>query len=131
MEASSPRDIRIKCKGYTPIRDVERVLGVDAYTYGKSACPDVFRGTRIIEVGTSDNAMLTIYFTTSHDQQNNDLDRMNLPVLQFDAQLLGYPFWLVPDSKILFGIDDASASQILRPPLRLRQAGPLDRPGGL
>jgi hypothetical protein len=42
-----------------------------------------------------------------------------------DSDLLGIPFLVVPKEKIIFGYEPAS-DVIVRPPIKLRQPGPMD-----
>jgi len=102
---------RIHCFGrYVPLYDVECV----------DEKQQIWRGKRIVEINTPENAMLTIYFSRFYDRKNNDMDRVCQEYEIHDDKLMGEKFVLVPKEKILFGIDEGSAI-IKRPPIKLKK----------
>jgi hypothetical protein len=117
MSDNALNDARIKCFGSgVPVFDVECVDAVQS----------IWRGTRILEPGTPQDAYLTVYFSRAYNYDKSDLDRMLYEYHFDDPSLLGVPFLVVPKEKVIFGFDPPSET-ILKPPVKLQAPGPFSR----
>ncbi len=115
-------DARLKCFGdYTPLKDIEVV----------DTKQGIWKGTRIVEPGTSPDVMLIIYFRRRRKAQGpvvepSDIETMWPELHIKDASIMGYEFWLIPKVKMLFGYDPAS-SIIVKAPMQAGKPGPFSR----
>lgn len=102
-------DARIKCFGsYVPVRNTEIV----------DAKQKIWKGERIIEPGTPQDAAKTVYFSRTFDK-DSDLDKLFKEFHFTDNTILGCEFWLIPKEKLLFGYDEAPGEGIALPPIKL------------
>ena len=80
----------------------------------------IWRGNRVIEVGTPADAFTSIYFT--RESRPDDV----LQEYEFEStKLIGFPFLLVPKDRMLFGYDEPS--NILKPDINLSKPNLFNR----
>ena len=95
---------RLKCFGsYVPLTNV---VCVDTEQ-------NIWKGERVVELGTSPDAMTTLYFSRDYNPEENEFDRMISEKIFPDASIIGFDFVLVPKDKMLFGYDPPST--IIKP----------------
>ena len=78
---------------------------------------NIWKGERVVEQGTPDNVASIVFFSRTHDPENNDWDKINPPYEFKDTSIIGFKFWLIPKEKLLFGYDESAT--ILRPNIKL------------
>ncbi len=104
----------MKCfGGYLPLANVELVDEKQL----------IYRGERIVEPGTPADSLEYIYFSRRYDREHNPIDATLRELTIEDPSLIGFPFWLVPKEKVVFGYDKPSV--IARPDIRLSKSSPL------
>ncbi len=113
-------DARLKCfSDYTPLKDIEVV----------DTKQGIWKGSRVIEPGTSPDVMTIIYFRRSKTLDQNQLSEIEAmwPEIHIkDTSIMGYEFYLIPKVKMLFGYDPPS-STIIKAPMQMGKSGPFQR----
>lgn len=105
MEANN--NSRIKCFGsYVPVTNITCI----------DEKQNIWKGDRVIEVATSPEAMLVIFFT----REPSEIDNLIKEKTIYDDSVLGFPFTLIPKEKILFGYDPPS--MIIKPKATTKQS---------
>lgn len=89
---------RIQCFGaYIPMRDIKCI----------DKKQHIWRGKRVAEVLKPEGEISIVYF--SHEgPPDNDFDKVTPPLHFTDISILGFPFWLIPKHRLLFGYDPPS-----------------------
>lgn len=99
---------RLRCFGnYMPVRDIEIV----------DAKQKIWKGIRVIEVGTPEGVMEWVFFSRNYRPDVNDYDNIAPELHITDNDIMGFEFWLVQKEKILFGYDPHSP--IAKPSIKL------------
>lgn len=111
-EPEAPLDARMRCFGsYVPVKNIVIV----------DTKQKIWRGDRIVEPGTPEDAMMIVYFNRTFDK-DSDLDKLFHEYVFTDNTILGFEFWLIPKEKLLFGYDPPSS--IIKPALKFAPGGP-------
>lgn len=105
---------RLRCFGsYMPITNVILV----------DEDQQIWKGDRIIEVGSPIDVAETVYFSREYRPKTNELDRILTEKYFDDDSIIGTPFFLIPKEKILFGYDKPPTT-IHLPPVKRSSSRP-------